>query len=125
MKIELSGMFSDPRFRRHGLRQYSAEIDGRRIGVVLATKNPGYNGPALNKIEFFDRLLAAKRDGRIDVARVVFARTNGDATPTYWGEIDDEELEPQLRGITPRSGRFGEFYVLPDHLLPPDADAFF
>jgi hypothetical protein len=122
MSIELSGMFSDPRFTRHWPRKYSAEIDGTRIGIVLATINPSFNNPALNKIEF-DRLLAAKRDGKIDEAVVVFARTNGNATPTYCGDMDAEDLEALLRGFTPRSGRFGEFYVLPDHVLPTLIDA--
>src|SRR5258705_6348023 len=113
MDTELNGMFSDPRFARFGRYCYHVEIDGRKIGVVLATMNQGYDSYALNKAEF-DRLLAARRDGRLDGAFVVIAKTNGSTTPTYCGEIDAEELDSQLRGLTPRSGRFGEFYVLPD-----------
>jgi hypothetical protein len=89
---------------------------------VLATFNASFHTFAPNKIEF-DGLLAAKRDGRLDDAFVVAAKTNGGGLPTYCHEIDAAQMENLLQGYAPRSGRFGDFYTLSDHVFPALADA--
>jgi hypothetical protein len=72
----LADIFRDPRFREIRKNCWFGSIDGARIGVVLATRNPEYNNFAVNKPEL-ERLLAAKRDGKIDEAHVVTANVNG------------------------------------------------
>jgi hypothetical protein len=95
----LAGMFADRRFRPSGWCKYWAEINGRKIGVVLATKSPQYDDCALNKAGF-DRLLAAKREGRIDVAVVVAARVNGRLSPPeFIAAIDADELAEKLNNV--------------------------
>jgi hypothetical protein len=112
----------DEGFLRHGRYKYSKTIDGRKHGFVLATKTKGYDRFALNKKEF-DELLAGKRNGRIDEARVVAAEST-DNRPglVHRGEIDAEKLETRLKDETPRSGQFGPFYVL-DNYVFSDEDA--
>jgi hypothetical protein len=108
---DLSRMFENGQFKRLGLRKYLGEVDGRKIGVVLATKNAGFDSPALNKMEN-DSLLRAKRDGRIDEADVVAAKVNGADVPRFLGQIDAEQLAAKLVNEVPRIGRYGEFFVL-------------
>jgi hypothetical protein len=108
--MDLSKIFEDGRFKRCG-HKYLGEDDGKKIGVVLATKSAGYDSPALNKQEF-DGGRRAKRDGRIDEFYVVAAKVNGVATPKYLDHIEAEQLAAKLANETPRVGRFGEFYVL-------------
>jgi hypothetical protein len=112
--MQLADIFADTSFTKYGPRKYLAEIDGRRIGVLLATKNSGFDTFALNKAEF-DHLLAAKLAGRIDEAFVVAAKINGSTPPSYCGEIDAELLEGSLKRFTPRIGSLGDFYVLQDY----------
>jgi hypothetical protein len=108
---DLTKMFEDGTFKRFGLRKYLSQIDGRKIGVVLATKSAGYDTCALNKKEF-DGALRAKRNGQIDEAYVVAANVNGDGV-LYWDQIDAEQLAAKLANEVPRVGRYGEFFVLP------------
>jgi hypothetical protein len=113
---KFSDIFTNPaRYKQHGLRKYSVVIDDLLTGIVLATQTDGFYRPALNKAEF-DGLLEAKREGRIAEAYIVVAQING-RTRTYCGEIEAERLVTQLNGVVPRTGQFGEFYVLPDHIF--------
>ena len=113
--MRLDQMFSDGRFTRYGLHRYFAETGGRKVGIVLATMNSGYDSYALNKSEF-DRLVSAKRDGRLDDAFVVAAKTAGSKVPSFCDQIDAEELVGKLAGELPRSGRYGDFFILPPGL---------
>jgi hypothetical protein len=108
-------IFTHPtKYKQHGLRMYSVENDSQITGIVLATRGYSFDTFALNKPEF-DRLLAAKRDGRIADAIVVGAVQKGGNNPfTYCGEMDAGQLETQLTGVEPRTGRFGAFYTLAD-----------
>ena len=120
-KRDLSGMFADDRFTRHGRFRYSATIDGTKIGVVLATKNQGFDNFAINKADL-DRLIAATGDGRLDAAFVVAAKVNG-SSMDFVDQIAAAVLADQLRSETPRVGRYGEFYLLPSRLaFPAPAD---
>jgi hypothetical protein len=109
---DLSGMFTDRRFRRCGRYRYVGEIDGKKIGVVLATKSPSYFDYALNKPDL-DRVIAGKRAGRLDEAIVVKAKI-GVGIPQYHDQIDAEQQATELVNVMPRSGAYGEFFVLPD-----------
>jgi hypothetical protein len=110
-----------PRFRRVGRNRYFAEIDGRKIGVVLATQNPTYDDLALNKSDL-DRVVAAKRDGKLDDALVVAARIDHRGAQTFFDQIDGELLQEKLASELPRDGKFGEFYVLPPTIGFPARD---
>ena len=88
------------------------EIDGKKIGVVLATmNNPSFNTYALNVGEL-NRLRAGKNDGKIDEAAIIAVEVDGGAR-TYRGEMMLDEATLKLNAISPRNGRFGEFYSLP------------
>jgi hypothetical protein len=109
----LAGMFTDPRFRELNRYRLFANIDGIKIGVVLATKSPRYDNFALNKTDM-ERLLAGKRNGKIDQAFVVMARVSDiGALLTYVDWIEAERLHDMLKGMRPRNGVFGEFWTLP------------
>jgi hypothetical protein len=108
----LSGMFTDPRFRKFDKWCWYGEVEGKKVGVVLATINPGYDNFALNKNDT-DRLLAAKRDGQLDEAFLVGASVDASNTPTYCDSKDAETFyEEELKKLRPRPGRYGEFWML-------------
>jgi hypothetical protein len=107
----LSGMFTDPRFRPLSQWRWYGEVEGRKVGVALATRNFGYDTFALNKDDT-DRLLAAKRD-KVDEAFVVAAHTDKLYNHTYAGFRDAEVLhETVLKHQRPKKGSHGEFWVL-------------
>jgi hypothetical protein len=109
---KLSDIYTNrQKYKQIGMRKYTTVIDGRRIGIIVATKNNGYQGFAVNKTEL-DSLLAGKAAGRIDEAHVVAMEYIG--VWKYVGEIEAEQLKAKLSGIEPRNGRYGEFYSLPD-----------
>jgi hypothetical protein len=114
----LSAVFTDPRFRWSGYRS-SGEVDGVRIGVVLATMNSNFNTFALNKGDL-DRLTEAKRRGKIDVGFVVGARAEKSSERSYQGSMAVDDVVERLRHEPTRSGRLGEFYVLPASFFPLD-----
>jgi hypothetical protein len=103
-------MFTDGRFRRIRDRIYFAEIDDKKIGVVLATIYGNYDNYALNRAEY-ERVLNAKREGRIDLAFVVAVRFNGfGKPPEYHSANHIEALD--LTGCRKVDGRYGEFWPL-------------
>jgi hypothetical protein len=91
--------------------------------VVLATRNPDYNTFALNKPDL-QRLLDGKRNGRVDEAYIVTAHISG-IQRSYCGAMAAEEVWHKIEvfGLRPRTGRFGEFFVLPPGFVPDDEDA--
>jgi hypothetical protein len=105
----LGGMFTDRRFRQFKKFRWYGEVDGARVGVVVANKSPQYTSYALNKGDF-DGLLAAKRSVKVDLAFIV-AVANG----SFIAHHDAEEYAERLRDLTPRSGQFGEFWTLTEH----------
>jgi hypothetical protein len=119
----LKTMFSELRLWRQCARHlYYREIDGKKYGVVLATISPNHDRPALNKPELL-RVLAGKREGKIDEGYVVFARFNGSpqgntgpqgpaAGYEYLGASLAESVAAKLEGRSAIAGRFGEFWTL-------------
>jgi hypothetical protein len=93
----LTSIFEDPRWRPIGRRLYSAEIDGRKIGGVLATFNRRYGDYALNRPEM-DRLMTAKREGKIDEAFVIALLNNGTGRYEFRRAVIAEELHARLLG---------------------------
>jgi len=123
MKDVLANIFGDSRlieFRRNCFR---GEVNGQKIGVVLATQNPTYTNFALNDGDF-TRLLEAGDAGRVDEPWVVFARVNG-GKRAFRSAMRAGELREQIQnyGLETRPGRFGPVIVLPAGLAPPDDDA--
>jgi hypothetical protein len=106
-------IFTEPeRWKEVGPRLRHRELDGVKIGVVLATQTGTFRTPALNKSEF-ERLRNARRDGKIDHALVVWAKING-GRYEYRGAMTPEEVLEKLDQfyVPTRNGPMGEFYVL-------------
>jgi hypothetical protein len=104
------------------LFRYFATIDGKKIGVVLATKSQGFENFALNKADL-DRVTAATSDGRLDAGFVVAATVNASGSMEFVDQIFADVLADQLREETPRVGRYGEFYLIPSRIaFPVSAD---
>jgi hypothetical protein len=103
----LSNIFTDSRFRDLSRYRLFGNIDGVKIGVVLATRSPRYDNFALNKGDM-DRLLAGKRDGKIDQAFVVMAKVNGVNAVTYCDCIEAEQLHEKLKGLRPAQSVAGD-----------------
>ena len=120
---DLSSVFSDDQFSQHGRYRYSATIDGVKIGVVLATKSQNYNNFALNKADL-DRVIAGVSDGRLDAGYVVAATVNVTGSMEFVDQISADILADQLKGETPRTGKFGEFYLIPPHIAFPADEPF-
>jgi hypothetical protein len=118
---DLSHIFTDSLWQRLSRYRYYGEIDGVKIAVVLATKNPSFDNWALNKPDY-DRAIAGKHDGRVDEAYVVAAKVNGAGVPQYCDQIDAEELRLKLANEVPRVGRFGEFFVIGPNVWSPSCD---
>jgi hypothetical protein len=117
----LSNIFADQRFVPKGRYLYLIENDGAKIGIVVATLNPGFFEHALNKAAI-ERVLASLRNGKIDEGYVVFARVDNSRQHTFMGCREIEELYQQMMsmGLRPRSGIYGEFYTLPTTLTATD-----
>jgi hypothetical protein len=115
MHVILTDLFNDRRFRLFERGCYIGEVEGRKVGVVIAVRSsPQYANHAM-PAEPFDRLLAALREGRLDAAYVVLIEPNGTGRPAVRGAMEAETLAPQLEPA--RSGMLGPFY-----LVPPDFD---
>jgi hypothetical protein len=109
----LPNIFSDPRWQWFGKYRAYAEVDGAKIGIVLATKKPAFSSFALDKASI-DRLLAAKRENRIDAAYVVKAHVSASGAMTYCDAVDAEEFYASVvQSLYPRDSAAGWFYILP------------
>ena len=112
----LPGIFTDSRFQELSRYRLFGEIDGVKVGVVLATKTPRYELFALNRGDF-ERLLAGKSAGKLDQAFVVLAKINGLGAATYWDHTSAEQMHDIVKGLRPRNGAFGEFWTLPPNVV--------
>jgi hypothetical protein len=118
----LSGMFNDPRFRRLSNWCWYAEIEGMKVGVVLATRNPGYATFALNKNDV-DRLLAGKRSGKLDHAFLVGTSVDPLNNHVYCNFKDAASFyEQELTKLRPRDGKYGDFWTLTQFANIADLD---
>jgi hypothetical protein len=117
----LSNIFTDKRFLQIDRWNYFIEVDGAKIGVAVATLNPGFFEYALNKAAL-DRVLAALRKGKIDEGYVVLARVSESHQSMFTGYRETEELHRQITemGLQPRHGSYGDFYTLPSSLTMSD-----
>jgi hypothetical protein len=113
----LPNIFLGPLWRQTSRYRFRANIDGARVGVVIAARTWRFDNHALNKSDF-DRLLEAKSGGKIDFAFVVAARVSKDNVYTYVGYRNAEELHQDLKDVAPRTSEFGFFWVLRPDLTP-------
>src|SRR5262249_12758526 len=122
----LRDVFNDKRFTEVRRNCLQGTVDGVKVGIVLATMSPPYITFALNKPDF-ERLIDSKHDGKVDRSFVVAARGSSPANRTFCSWMEAEELAAHLRayGIAPRDGRYGEFYIVPPTLFPPDENDWF
>jgi hypothetical protein len=112
-------MFADPRpWKQFGKYIYHNKVE--KIGVTLATRAPNHPGHAQHKGELL-RMLAAKRDGKINEAYVVAARLNGSSPPTYVCADDAEVVYAKLANRPTLEGKHGSFWVLQEYDIDYDA----
>ena len=96
---ELRHLFDDPRWRRlSGAKLYFREIDGIRIGAVLATYLQRYNNFALHCPEV-ERVRHGKAAGKID-------QTNGTGQYEHRGYAEADALYEKLRHRPTINGSF-------------------
>jgi hypothetical protein len=120
-------VFTDPRFKRLKSRVYGyvGVIDGKRIGVVAATKSQRFANSAdhvLNKSDF-DHLIAALDASRRDEAYVVSAETDQSGNMTVIDAIEARELAAILANVKPRiGGLLGDFYLVNPHFTTEEED---
>jgi hypothetical protein len=115
----LKMMFTDDRWRRIRERIYYGEIDGKKIGVAVATQSPNRDNYALNRAEH-ERVLNGKLTGKVDLAFVVAAKLNGFGNPPEFRCGNFIEAV-SLTGYRPIAGRYGEFWALQLEAIDPDA----
>ena|SRR5215472_15955051 len=117
----LAGMFSDSRFREFKKFCYIGNVDGAKLGVVLATKTPKYDNFALGKASV-ERMMASKRSGKLTEAFVVAASVDISGVPTFVAFREAEEFYTTLlRKRSPRGSEYGEFWVLTDYMITNSA----
>jgi hypothetical protein len=113
----LPNIFGGPPWRQTSRYRYRANINGLKVGVVIAARTWRYDNHALNKSDM-DLLLEYKKSGKIDAAFVVTARVSKDNAQTYVNYRDAEELYEILKDVAPRMGEFGEYWILRPDLTP-------
>jgi hypothetical protein len=111
MTDTIANIFADPSWRQIEARLWFREVDGKRQGAALATWNETYGNFALNCGEM-ERLLAGKRDGKLDEAYVVAAQKNSTGRYEYRSHILAEELSARLSSKPTVTGKFGSFWSL-------------
>jgi hypothetical protein len=118
-------MFTDPQpWKRLKSGMYLYYNNTTQIGITLATKSPRYNSLALNKGDA-ERLIAAKRDGKIKEAYVVAAKLNPGEPPTYLGAELAEVVVARLERRPTIDGKIhGPFWVLEEGEIDDEDDEF-
>ena len=104
---------NDPGWRYVSKWLRHTEIEGKRIGVALATNTkPQFENFALN-CGHFGRLRKGKSDGKVDLIYVVATKPNGPGQREYRGHAEADALyEKKLRHMTPINGAYGPFWSL-------------
>jgi hypothetical protein len=111
-------IFDDPRFLKTGRRRFQLQLDARWAGIVVAWKPPGYENYGLNR-EDIERLIEKRDDGSLDAGFVVLA-TIENSQGGYVAHRDGEEVYESVKGIPPRSGQYGEYWLLRADFSPFD-----
>jgi hypothetical protein len=118
----LSTMFTDKGFIPNGPYTWKATINGgTKFGIVVGSKGPRFANYALGK-QGYDRVIAAKQKGIIDVACVVFADGDNAVGFTFVSAFDAIELQPRLEGMPLRTSDYGAFWTLTPSWVRGDFD---
>jgi hypothetical protein len=113
--------FPDPRFSHVPGTVYGfvARIDGKKVGVVAATKSQRFAGSThhvLNKADL-ESVVAGQEAGRLDWAFVVTAEVNQAGKMAVIDVILAQHLAANLKNVPPLTGRLGEFWLLHHNFL--------
>jgi hypothetical protein len=115
----VKNVFADTRFTRVGGTVYGfvAKIDGKKIGVVMATKSQRFADSQRHVLNYsdFDSLSAGLDAGRLDLAFVVTAEADQWGRMTIIDVIPARELAVTLKDIVPLDGRLGKFWLIHPH----------
>ena len=120
-------VFTDARFHRikNAVYGYRGEIDGTRVGIVVASKSQRFASSTdhvLNKGDF-DRLNAALDANRLDAGFVVTATSDSTGNLAFIAEIEARKLKSEiLTGRTPLSGKLGEFFLVSPNFTSTEED---
>jgi hypothetical protein len=112
----LPNIFTDKRFTHTSPRKYQFPLNGEVAGIVLAVKPGNQPNYGLNKPDF-ERLLEFLCNGSFADAFVVFSS----GWTRYNGHRDAEELYDILKDVPPRSGPYGDYWLLNESFSPVDA----
>jgi hypothetical protein len=113
----LAAMFDDKRFKEIDSWLWFAEIDGKRVGVAVATRSSRFDTHALNQ-QSLDRLIEAKRSGKVDNTFIVAARIDALNNISFIAANDAEYLQTVLlQKMRTRTGRHGQFWTLTEHMI--------
>ena len=95
----------------------------QKNGAIEATVQAPFIEHTVNKREL-ERVVEAKRQGKIAAAHVAATKLNGTPVSEFCGSIDAEKLQEKLRGHPTRTGRLGEFYTVPLSFIFEEEDPF-
>jgi hypothetical protein len=115
----LATIFTNPHSHQLSRSRWRIDIDGVRVGIVVAWRTVNYENHALPN-EDMACLIAFKRDSKLDAAFVVAAKRSRYSAPVYVGYRDAEELHEELKCVPPRDGPFGPYWLLREDLSPLD-----
>jgi hypothetical protein len=116
----VKNIFTDPRFNRvkNAIYGFRGEVDGNRIGAVIATKSQRFadsNNHVLNKLDL-EKLMTALVENRLDVGFVVTAATDANGNLVFIDMMESRKLVAEiLARREPMSGNLGEFYLIAPH----------
>lgn len=109
----LPRIFTDPRFQksRTSRRRWQANINGTRVGIVVAWRPADYDNFALNKADI-ELLLKLKQEGTFDEVFVVLASADENFDSTYVGYCDAVEFYETLKSVPSRKGPHGNYWLI-------------
>jgi hypothetical protein len=119
----LQTMIANPQQYRFKLRCYCGQHNDKKVGAVEDTVKAPYIEHAMNKGEL-ERVVEAKRQGKIAAAHVAATKLNGTPVSEFCGSIDAEKLQEKLRGRPTRIGSAGEFYTFTLSFISDEEDPF-
>jgi hypothetical protein len=113
MREVLAGAFTSPNFQhlRGNPNLCKGNHNSTKIAFVIARKSRRFPNCPLNCSDY-DRIRAAKRDGKADRFFIVLAKFNKGIF-TYLDHIDLEKADEWLRNRPPTRGPYGSFWPLP------------
>ena len=117
----LSNMFADKRFSPNGHYLWKANINDKRLGVVVGTKDARFANYALGK-NGYNRVINGKEKNSIDLGIVVFADVDNAGVFHFVSAYDAVELQPRLEAVLTRTSDYGAFWVLTPSWVRGDFD---